>query len=206
MRGLSRIRSIHASAGKFPICRRVNRSAPRTRKALPAGTSRHSDTTVRTRAEQAAEMLQSERQQCPRSVRTGFAERPRCGKVRLIRYRLAATLDLFRQPSIVFRPVRIGRVLENRLAETRRLCQPHVAANARLERMRYRPRRRFVSRVRKNSSTLSLTSVAKRVLASYMHITTPLILNCGFSRAATRSIVSSSLLKPCSPKSAVVAV
>ena len=58
----------------------------------------------------------------------------------------------------------------------------------------------FCLALRKNSSTLSLTSVAKRVLASYMHNTTPLILNCGFSRAATRSIVSSSLLKPCSAK------
>ena len=63
------------------------------------------------------------------------------------------------------------------------------------------PRASALSRpLRKNFSTSWLTSVASRVPASYMHRTTPASRSRPLSRAATASIVSNSLLRPCRAK------
>ena len=108
-----------------------------------------------------------------------------------------AAFDFLGQPPIVLRPVRIGRVLEDRLARSsvpRPAARCGESASGRSGRGPGRGLSRAPGRTR---STFWLTSVARRVLTSYMHSTTPLIFSRGFSRAATRLIVSSSLLSPC---------
>ena len=108
--------------------------------------------------------------------------------------------DFFRQPLIILGPVRIGGVLEDRLAEAGGLGQADVAANPRLEGLRVGPGVGWPRALRKNSSTSWPTSAASRVPPSYMQRITPLSLSLSLMRAATRSMVSSSLLSPCRAK------